>query len=117
MCPLDFSHRPSEMEATNLSPVSPQDLAQHFDETRLFISEGLASGKVLVHCTEGRSRSVAILVAFLMQKEKISLGKAGWKRQETPGLDWFNRQKGSKLMEWKWFMMVHPDEILWLTVI
>eukprot|EP00438_Fugacium_kawagutii_P033749 Skav209665 [mRNA] locus=scaffold2126:175584:179110:+ [translate_table: standard] len=52
------------------------DLAQHFDDTRLFISEALAQGKVLVHCTEGRSRSVAIVVAFLMQKEKISLGKA-----------------------------------------
>eukprot|EP00434_Breviolum_minutum_P033573 symbB.v1.2.029710.t1/scaffold3285.1/size59764/4 len=75
-CSYFWLLRPSEMEATNLSPVSPQDLAQHFDETRLFISEGLASGKVLVHCTEGRSRSVAILVAFLMQKEKISLGKA-----------------------------------------
>jgi hypothetical protein len=32
--------------------------------------------QVLVHCTEGRSRSVALVAAFLMQKEKISLGKA-----------------------------------------
>ncbi len=39
---------------------------------------GAVKIEVLVHCTEGRSRSVAILVAFLMQKEKISLGKAGF---------------------------------------
>lgn len=52
------------------------DIAQHFDDVRLFISEGLAQGKVLVHCVEGRSRSVALAVSFLMHKEKISVGKA-----------------------------------------
>ena len=29
-----------------------------------------------MHCTQGRSRSAAVVAAFLMQKEKISLGKA-----------------------------------------
>eukprot|EP00930_Biecheleria_cincta_P044764 TRINITY_DN30828_c0_g1_i1.p1 TRINITY_DN30828_c0_g1~~TRINITY_DN30828_c0_g1_i1.p1 ORF type:complete len:509 (-),score=111.19 TRINITY_DN30828_c0_g1_i1:94-1593(-) len=53
-----------------------EDIAQHFDECRLFISEGLGQGKVLLHCTEGRSRSVAMLVSFLMHKEKLCLGKA-----------------------------------------
>lgn len=52
------------------------DIAQYFDDVRLFISEGLAQGKVLVHCVEGRSRSVALAVSSLMHKEKISVGKA-----------------------------------------
>ena len=56
--------------------VGSEDITQHFDETRLFISEGLAQGKVLVHCTEGRSRSVAMVVSFLLHREKISAGKA-----------------------------------------
>mmetsp|Transcript_26284 Transcript_26284/g.60943 ORF Transcript_26284/g.60943 Transcript_26284/m.60943 type:complete len:394 (+) Transcript_26284:111-1292(+) len=42
----------------------------------MFISEGMAQGKVLAHCVEGRSASVAMVVSFLMQKEKASLGKA-----------------------------------------
>ena len=58
------------------------DIAQYFDDVRLFISEGLAQGKVLVHCVEGRSRSVALAVSFLMHKEKISVGKA-WPGRET----------------------------------
>ena len=56
--------------------LGSEDIAQHFDDARLFISEGLAQGKVLVHCIEGRSRSVAMVVSFLMQREKISAGKA-----------------------------------------
>mmetsp|Transcript_21305 Transcript_21305/g.60322 ORF Transcript_21305/g.60322 Transcript_21305/m.60322 type:complete len:497 (+) Transcript_21305:74-1564(+) len=56
--------------------VSSADLAQYFDECRLFISEGLAQGRVLVHCCHGRSRSVAVAAAFLILKEKLSVAAA-----------------------------------------
>lgn len=59
-----------------VTDTSAADLSLHFDECRLFISEGLASGGVLVHCVQGRSRSPALIAAFLMMKEKLSLGRA-----------------------------------------
>jgi len=55
---------------------SSSDISRHFDECRLFISEGLAQGGVLLHCSEGRSRSAVIATAFLMQKERLSVGAA-----------------------------------------
>lgn len=36
---------------------------------RLFISEGLAQGKVLVHCSAAHGLSAAVCAAFLMQKD------------------------------------------------
>ncbi|CAO2165012.1 unnamed protein product, partial [Urochloa humidicola] len=53
------------------------DLLKHFDECFSFIDEAISSGgNVLVHCFVGRSRSVTIVVAYLMKKHQMSLESA-----------------------------------------
>ncbi|CAD6206175.1 unnamed protein product [Miscanthus lutarioriparius] len=53
------------------------DLLKHSDECFSFIDEAISSGgNVLVHCFAGRSRSVTIVVAYLMKKYQMSLESA-----------------------------------------
>ncbi|KAM1086862.1 hypothetical protein EV1_012484 [Malus domestica] len=53
------------------------DLKQHFDECINYIDEATRSGGgVLVHCFVGRSRSVTIIVAYLMKKHGMSISQA-----------------------------------------
>eukprot|EP00644_Phytophthora_capsici_P001909 jgi/Phyca11/107774/e_gw1.14.105.1 len=42
----------------------------------MFIDAGLKSGGVLVHCAGGRSRSPAVVMAFLMMKQQMSYADA-----------------------------------------
>lgn len=78
--------------AHSLAPAHPNDfvykvievadredvaLSQFFDECFAFIEEARSSGGgVLVHCFAGRSRSVTIVVAYLMFKRGMSLSEA-----------------------------------------
>jgi len=55
--------------------IESEDIGQHFDECRLFITEGLAQGKVFMHCSDGHSRSVAMVLSFLVQREKTSVAQ------------------------------------------
>lgn len=41
-----------------------------------FIKDAMASGKVLVHCDTGKSRAAAIVIAYLMQSQKLKFKKA-----------------------------------------
>ncbi|XP_022874736.1 dual specificity protein phosphatase 1-like isoform X2 [Olea europaea var. sylvestris] len=53
------------------------DISQYFSECFNFIEEDKKTGGgVLVHCFAGRSRSVTIVVAYLMMKIGISLSEA-----------------------------------------
>ncbi|GAB4843457.1 Dual specificity protein phosphatase 1 [Ancistrocladus abbreviatus] len=53
------------------------DLAKHFDECFDFIDEAKrAGGGVLVHCFVGKSRSVTIVVAYLMKQHGMTLNEA-----------------------------------------
>ncbi|CAA2997936.1 dual specificity phosphatase 1-like [Olea europaea subsp. europaea] len=53
------------------------DISQYFSECFNFIEEAKKTGGgVLVHCFAGRSRSVTIVVAYLMMKNGISLSEA-----------------------------------------
>ncbi|KAK1318039.1 Dual specificity protein phosphatase 1 [Acorus calamus] len=57
---------------------SPDEkLEVHFDECFHFIDEArTGGGGTLVHCFAGRSRSVTIIVAYLMKKHNMSLSRA-----------------------------------------
>uniref|UniRef100_A0A2P2JH78 protein-tyrosine-phosphatase n=1 Tax=Rhizophora mucronata TaxID=61149 RepID=A0A2P2JH78_RHIMU len=53
------------------------NLKQYFDECFEFIDEAKRqNGGVLVHCFVGRSRSVTIVLAYLMKKHGMSLSQA-----------------------------------------
>eukprot|EP01086_Lenisia_limosa_P004441 TRINITY_DN19748_c0_g1_i1.p1 TRINITY_DN19748_c0_g1~~TRINITY_DN19748_c0_g1_i1.p1 ORF type:complete len:275 (+),score=50.61 TRINITY_DN19748_c0_g1_i1:80-904(+) len=52
--------------------VPEADLISYFDEALTFISNGLNSGAVLIHCVAGVSRSVAVLMAHLMKTETLT---------------------------------------------
>ncbi|XP_077248101.1 dual specificity protein phosphatase 1-like isoform X2 [Tasmannia lanceolata] len=70
--PNDFIYKKIEVFDT-----PDTNLKQHFDECFNFIEEGKQNGGgVLVHCFAGRSRSVTIIVAYLMKKHRMSLSQA-----------------------------------------
>ncbi|GAB4851138.1 Dual specificity protein phosphatase 1 [Ancistrocladus abbreviatus] len=53
------------------------DLAKRFDECFNFIDEAKETGGgVLVHCFAGKSRSVTVVVAYLMKMHGMSLNEA-----------------------------------------
>uniref|UniRef100_A0A5B7CFK7 Dual specificity protein phosphatase 1 n=1 Tax=Davidia involucrata TaxID=16924 RepID=A0A5B7CFK7_DAVIN len=78
--------------ANSLAPAHPNDfiykiidvpdreginIAQYFDECFNFIDEAKRmGGGVLVHCFVGRSRSVTMVVAYLMKKHGMSVSQA-----------------------------------------
>lgn len=70
--PNDFVYK-----IINVADRVSTDLKQHFDECIDYIDEAKRSGGgVLVHCFVGRSRSVTIVVAYLMKKHGLNLSQA-----------------------------------------
>lgn len=53
-----------------------QDLSPLFDEMSEFIAEGRAAGGVVVHCAAGISRATAACVAYMVQREGLSVNAA-----------------------------------------
>jgi protein-tyrosine phosphatase len=52
-----------------------EDLSSYIERGVEFISEGVRSGNTLVHCTQGRSRSLSFVIGYLIKKNK-ALGSA-----------------------------------------
>merc|ERR1711879_915855 len=48
----------------------------HFEEGIQFIKEGIADKGVLVHCMCGVSRSVTMILAYLIKERNMPLGEA-----------------------------------------
>ncbi|KAK9822629.1 hypothetical protein WJX81_000355 [Elliptochloris bilobata] len=60
-----------------LRDVEDEDIERFFEEARRFIdAAAAASGSALVHCHEGKSRSVTLVLAYMMQTQDWSLRRA-----------------------------------------
>ena len=53
-----------------------QHISQFFAETFEFIDEGVQTGSVLIHCAQGRSRSVSFGISFIMRKKHLNFNRA-----------------------------------------
>ncbi|XP_013194466.1 uncharacterized protein LOC106138032 [Amyelois transitella] len=74
---------PSTFVNTNISTLfiraydTPQtNLLPYFPMANAFIEEGLHKGNVIVHCHFGVSRSATIVIAYLMEKYKLTYPQA-----------------------------------------
>lgn len=71
MFPKDF-----EYESVNLYDSEYTKISKHFQLTNEFINKGNTEGKILVHCGHGISRSVSLVIAFLIYFRKIPYSKS-----------------------------------------
>ncbi|XP_076928949.1 dual specificity protein phosphatase 1-like [Bidens hawaiensis] len=69
--PNDFTYK-----VVDVHDREEVDIAQFFDDCFGFINEAKRTGGVLVHCFVGKSRSVSIVVAYLMKKHGMSFPEA-----------------------------------------
>ena len=57
----------------NLNDVPTENIAKYFGPAKQFIDSALQNnGKIVIHCYAGISRSVTILVSYLMAKYRLS---------------------------------------------
>ncbi|XP_053695320.1 dual specificity protein phosphatase MPK-4 [Sabethes cyaneus] len=75
-CPLPshVTENPSlRVKYIQASDVPREDLIKHFEDTNKFIGDSLAEERnILVHCYFGVSRSATIVIAYLMEKYKLT---------------------------------------------
>lgn len=60
----------------HVDDIESSDLLSHFPSANDFIDRGRAEGGVLVHCHAGESRSVAVVMAYIMKTESINCPSA-----------------------------------------
>ncbi|KAL5553432.1 hypothetical protein UlMin_040833 [Ulmus minor] len=70
--PNDFVYK-----VINVADIEDTNLRQYFEECFEFIDQGKrAGGYVFVHCFVGRSRSMTVVVAYLMKKYRMTVSQA-----------------------------------------
>jgi len=77
------------------------NLISHFHKCAKFIDDGIQSGGVLVHCRMGISRSSTIIIAYLMERHKMTLRTAVQHTREKRAIIYPNEgfQKQLELFE------------------
>ncbi|KAH8697219.1 dual specificity phosphatase [Talaromyces proteolyticus] len=74
MKPDEHLTDPFENLKIEVDDVEDEDLLQHFQESNAFIQSALDKGaSVLIHCAMGKSRSVAVCIAYLMNRQPKGL--------------------------------------------
>lgn len=69
--PRDFKYKHLMIADTPSTQIS-----DYFQEVYEFIKDGLLNGCVLVHCAQARSRSVSMIISYIMKSKQISFKKA-----------------------------------------
>ncbi|CAI7933399.1 unnamed protein product [Closterium sp. NIES-54] len=82
LCPTDLLDPDAEQSPLFNYLVLPmrdsdrEDLSKYIDTTSSFLEAAISKGEgVLVHCYEGRSRSVSIVLAYLMTKRCVCMAQ------------------------------------------
>lgn len=121
LCPMDLCDPPEEQENSPFSclhiplkDVDFEDINIHFGVACDYIDSVQNGGnKILVHCFEGRSRSAAIVLAYIMLKRNMTLAES-WALLKTAHprarpndgfmktlLELDKKLRGVPSMEWK----------------
>lgn len=65
------------MSIEDLEDSPKSDITPYIKKTNRFIDKARSrNGKVLVHCWQGRSRSVSVILAYLMRTDRIRYKEA-----------------------------------------
>jgi protein-tyrosine phosphatase len=79
-CCNDFTHKPNEKYIIENFPIDDGTYASidaYLDPVANLINKYISNGnKIYVHCVHGKSRSVSIVIYYLMKYEKITFSEA-----------------------------------------
>ena len=75
-CVENFYPEQFQYKYIKIEDYPEAQILPHFETAFEFINEGMKFGCVLVHCNAGVSRSVTVVVAYLMKTKNMSLKQA-----------------------------------------